>query len=235
MKKFPKSKKHKKQRLAEIIEILKEDYPEAKIQLQFRNDFQLMVATILSAKCTDKRVNIVTKDLFRKYPDVEDYVGLKQEVLEKEIYSTGYYKAKAKHIIAAANTLLSDFGGKVPGSMEELLKVPGVGRKTANVLLGHLYGIPAIVVDTHVIKLMNRLGIMDTKNPEVIERSLSELIPKKYWVMFTHYMISHGRTICTARKPKCHHCRIEHLCPSGEEFYLTAPLGKRGSRGVSIL
>jgi endonuclease III len=211
-----KSKKEKRERLAEVINILREDYPEAKIHLHFQNDFQLMVATILSAQCTDKRVNMVTQELFKKYPAVYDFSEISQEELEKEIFSTGYYKAKAKNIIAAAKKLITDHNGRVPDNMNELLKVQGVGRKTANVLLGHLYDIPAIVVDTHVIKIMNRLGIMNTKNPEIIERELMELLDEKYWVVFTHLIISHGRAICTARKPKCNKCSIEHLCPSSD-------------------
>jgi len=215
-----KTNKKKRERLAEVINILREDYPEARIQLHYKNDFQLMVATILSAQCTDKRVNLVTKELFRKYPTVYDFSALSQESLEKEIFSTGYYKAKAKHIIAAARKLIDVFDGKVPGNIDDLLKVPGVGRKTANVLLGHLYDIPAIVVDTHVIKIMNRLGIMETKNAEIIERELMELIEEKDWVIFTHFMISHGRAICTARKPKCQQCRVLHLCPASKEFIM---------------
>lgn len=208
------SKKAKKERLGKVMEILENEYPKAGIQLRFENDFQLMVATILSAQCTDKRVNMVTKELFKKYPVVDDFVSIQQEVLEKEIFSTGFYKAKAKNIIAAANKLIDSYGGEVPDNMEDLLKVPGVGRKTANVLLGHLHDIPAIVVDTHVIKITNRLGIMDTKNAEKIERELMELIPEQDWVMFTHYMISHGRAVCLGRKPKCEKCKIAHLCPS---------------------
>jgi len=215
---FLKSKKKKRERLAEVIDTLRNDYPQAKIQLFFQNDFQLMVATILSAQCTDKRVNMVTEELFKKYPTVYDYPDLAQEELEREIFSTGYYKAKAKNIIAAAKKLLADHNGIVPDNMEELLKVPGVGRKTANVLLGHLFNIPAIVVDTHVIKIMNRLGIMDTENPEIIERELMELIDKKDWVIFTHFMISHGRAVCTARKPKCGECSIQELCPASKQF-----------------
>lgn len=214
MAKVLRSKKKKKERLSKVIDTLKHEYPEAKIQLIFDNDFQLMVATILSAQCTDKRVNIVTKDLFAKYPEVDDYQELDQEVLEQEIYSTGFYKAKAKNIIAAANKLKKDFNGKVPDNMHDLLKIPGVGRKTANVLLGHLHEKPAIVVDTHVIKIMNRLGIVDTRNPEKIEKDLMELIPEDDWVMFTHYMISHGRSVCLGRKPKCNECVIAEICPS---------------------
>jgi endonuclease-3 len=213
-----KSNKKKRELLAEVINTLRNDYPEAKIQLVFQNDFQLMVATILSAQCTDKRVNTVTKELFKKHSTVYDFVDLSNEELEKEIFSTGYYKAKAKNIIAAANKLIADHEGKVPNNMDDLLNVPGVGRKTANVLLGHLFDIPAIVVDTHVIKIMNRLGIMETKNAQIIERKLMELLDKKDWVLFTHLMISHGRAVCTARKPKCDQCSIQKLCPASNMY-----------------
>lgn len=216
MGKVLRSKKKKKEHLRKVIDTLKHEYPEARIQLRFDNDFQLMVATVLSAQCTDKRVNMVTKDLFAKFPELDDYIDLDQEVLEKEIFSTGFYKAKAKNIIAAAKKLKREFDGKVPDNMDDLLKIPGVGRKTANVLLGHLHDTPAIVVDTHVIKIMNRLGIVDNKNPDKIERELMELIPKEDWVMFTHYMISHGRAVCLGRKPNCNECVIANICPSAE-------------------
>jgi endonuclease-3 len=220
--KSTKTDKKKRELLTKVINTLRNDYPEAKIQLFFQNDFQLMVATILSAQCTDKRVNIVTNKLFKKHPTVFDFAELSNEELEKEIFSTGYYKAKAKNIIASAKKLIADHEGKVPDNMDDLLKVPGVGRKTANVLLGHLFDIPAIVVDTHVIKIMNRLGIMETKNAQIIERELMELIDKKDWVIFTHLMISHGRAVCSARKPKCEKCNIQKLCPASKVYLMNS-------------
>ena len=184
--------------------------------MNFSNPFELLIATILSAQCTDERVNKVTPSLFKKYKSPSDYVNIPIEELEKEIYSTGYYKAKAKHIKEMSKMLLEKYNGVVPSQLEELIKLPGVGRKTANVVLGHCFNVPAIVVDTHVIKLSNRLGFVCTKNAEIIERKLMELIPKNKWVIFTHYFISHGRKICTARNPKCNECVISKYC----KYYL---------------
>ncbi len=205
-----------KQRMVKILDILSKEYPDVKIQLHFSNPFELLIATILSAQCTDERVNKVTPSLFKKYKGPEDYVNTPIEVLEKEIFSTGYYKAKAKYIKEMSKMLLGQYNGEVPTQLEELIKLPGVGRKTANVVLGHCYNVPAIVVDTHVIKLSNRLGFVSTKNAEFIERKLTELIPKKKWVIFTHYFISHGRKVCTARNPKCNECVISQYC----KYYL---------------
>ncbi len=205
-----------KQRMAKILDILAKEYPNVKIQLNFSNPFELLIATILSAQCTDERVNKVTPSLFKKYKSPSDYVNIPIEELEKEIYSTGYYKAKAKHIKEMSKMLLEKYNGVVPSQLEELIKLPGVGRKTANVVLGHCFNVPAIVVDTHVIKLSNRLGFVCTKNAEIIERKLMELIPKNKWVIFTHYFISHGRKICTARNPKCNECVISKYC----KYYL---------------
>lgn len=205
-----------KQRMAKILDILAKEYPNVKIQLNFSNPFELLIATILSAQCTDERVNKVTPSLFKKYKSPSDYVNIPIEELEKEIYSTGYYKAKAKHIKEMSKMLLEKYNGVVPSQLEELIKLPGVGRKTANVVLGHCFNVPAIVVDTHVIKLSNRLGFVCTKNAEIIERKLMELLPKNKWVIFTHYFISHGRKICTARNPKCNECVISKYC----KYYL---------------
>ncbi|HPP39217.1 MAG TPA: endonuclease III [Candidatus Kapabacteria bacterium] len=202
--------------MAKILDILAKEYPNVKIQLNFSNPFELLIATILSAQCTDERVNKVTPSLFKKYKSPSDYVNIPIEELEKEIYSTGYYKAKAKHIKEMSKMLLEKYNGVVPSQLEELIKLPGVGRKTANVVLGHCFNVPAIVVDTHVIKLSNRLGFVCTKNAEIIERKLMELIPKNKWVIFTHYFISHGRKICTARNPKCNECVISKYC----KYYL---------------
>ncbi|MCX8054435.1 MAG: endonuclease III [Ignavibacteria bacterium] len=202
--------------MSKILDILSNEYPNVKIQLNFSNPFELLIATILSAQCTDERVNKVTPSLFEKYKKPEDYVNVPIEKLEKEIFSTGYYKAKAKHIKEMSEMILKQYNGEVPSQLEELIKLPGVGRKTANVVLGHCYNVPAIVVDTHVIKISNRLGFVSTKNAEVIERKLMELIPKEKWVIFTHYFISHGRKVCTARNPKCNECVISQYC----KYYL---------------
>ncbi len=204
--------------MGKILGILAGEYPDVKIQLNFNNCFELMVAAMLSAQCTDARVNIVTKDLFRKYRSPEDYLNAPREELEKDIYSTGFYKAKAKNIQGAAKKITEDFDGKVPGTMDELLTLPGVGRKTANVLLGHCFDIPGIVVDTHVIRISNRLGFVSTKDPVKIENKLMKLIPEEKWVIFTHYFISHGRKICKARKPLCRDCILNSLCPSAGNF-----------------
>ncbi len=202
----------------EILQILSKEYPDVKIQLNFRTPFDLLVATILSAQCTDERVNQVTSLLFLKYKTPQDYLNALDFELEKDIFSTGYYKAKTKKIKEMAKMLLEEFNGEVPNTLENLLKLPGVGRKTANVILGHIFNIPAIVVDTHVIRLSNRLGWVNTKNAEKIEQELMKIIPKDRWIIFTHYIINHGRKVCTARNPKCGKCVINHLCPSKQEF-----------------
>lgn len=206
------SLKLQKQRMSKILDILSKEYPDVKIQLDFGSPFQLLIATILSAQCTDARVNQVTKNLFKKYEYIEDYLKVPQEELEKDIFSTGFYKSKAEKIQKATKMILEQFGGEVPSTMEELLKLPGVGRKTANVLLGHIFNTPGIVVDTHVLRITKRLGFVDTDNAEKVEFKLMELIPKKQWVIFTHYFINHGRKVCTARKPKCNDCKIFEYC-----------------------
>lgn len=216
--KFGKSKKAKVERMNNILDILKVEHQGARIALDYTNPFELLIATILSAQCTDARVNIVTKPLFIKYKTPEDYDKIPQEQLEQDIYSTGFYKNKAKNIKGAAKKLVEQFDSEVPGTMEELLQLDGVGRKTANVVLGHCFGIDGVVVDTHVSRLSNRFGFVSTTNAVKIEFELMELIPKKDWVMFTHYMIQHGRKICDARKPLCQKCVVSHLCPSADKF-----------------
>jgi len=202
------------ERLREILKILKKIYPDAKPQLDFTNPFELLIATILSAQCTDARVNIVTKELFKKYRDPQDYLNVSSEELERDIYSTGFYKNKAKNIRACCQQLIGLHDSKVPADFELLNNLSGVGRKTASVVAGNAFGIPAIAVDTHVIRLSNLLGIVDTKNPNKIERRLKELLGKQEWVSFTHYFIMHGRNICVARRPKCMDCIISEFCPS---------------------
>ncbi|MCX7908731.1 MAG: endonuclease III [Ignavibacteria bacterium] len=199
-------------KVLKIIEILEKEFPDAKIRLNHTNPFELLVATILSAQCTDERVNIVTNELFKKYRTPEDFVQVDPNELERLIYSTGYYKAKARHIIGSSKMILEKFNGNVPDNMEDLLQLPGVGRKTANVILSHSFSKPGIVVDTHVIRITNRLGLVNTKDPVKIEFSLMDIVPKDKWVLFTHLLISHGRNYCTSRKPKCESCPISAYC-----------------------
>jgi endonuclease-3 len=206
------------QRVETILKKLSERYPITETQLQSKSAFQLLVAVILSAQCTDARVNIVTIELFAKYPEPEDYVNITQEELEKLIFSTGFYKAKAKNIKAMAIKLLDEFGGIVPDTMEDLLKLPGVGRKSANVIMGDWFKKPVgIVVDTHVIRISNRLDFCDTNNPEKIESALTQIIPKEKWVPFTHYIILLGRSICKARRPLCAECFLTENCYSKDK------------------
>jgi len=199
----------------EIIRILKKEYPDAKIALRFKDTWQLLVATILSAQCTDERVNKVTPLLFKKYKDISDYANAKLEEFENDMRSTGFYKNKAKNIIAAAKKVLSEFNGNVPNTMEGLTGLPGIGRKTANVILSSGFGIvEGIVVDTHVIRLSNRMGLTKSSNPDKIEQDLMKIIPKNDWAVFSHLLILHGRKICKARRPLCGECKINKLCPS---------------------
>lgn len=206
----------KQKKVEKILEILEKEFPNAKIRLNHSNPFELLVATILSAQCTDERVNLVTSELFKKYRTPEEFAQLPNEELEKMIYSTGYYKSKAKHIIESSKLIIEKFNGVVPDSMDSLLQLPGVGRKTANVILSHSFSKPGIVVDTHVIRITNRLGLVETKNPIKIEFKLMEIVPKDKWVLFTHLLISHGRKYCISRKPKCDICPIKSYC----DYYL---------------
>lgn len=205
----------KKKRTAEIIRRLKNAYPDAHCALNHASAFELLIATILSAQCTDSRVNIVTANLFRKYRSPQDFVDVSQEELEKDIHSTGFFRNKAKNIKAASARLIDVYGGKIPQTMDELLTLGGVARKTANVVLGNAFGIASgVVVDTHVSRLSQRLGLTENKTPEKIEKDLATLVPKKHWVMFPHWLITHGRQICIARKPKCSECVLGNICPS---------------------
>lgn len=209
-----------RERLLKILPILKKTYPDAKIALNWDNPWNLLVAVILSAQCTDVRVNMVTKDLFKKYKKPQDYLDVEQKELEQDIRSTGFYRNKAKNIRGAAQKVLEDFGGKVPGTMEELLTLPGAGRKTANCILGNAFGIGGITCDTHVIRLSRRLGLSEKKDPVKLEFDLMEIVPKKKfggWTMFSHYIIFHGRNICKARKPDCDNCPIAKHCPSANK------------------
>ena len=206
-----------RERLLKILPILKKTYPDAKIALHWENPWNLLVAVILSAQCTDVRVNIVTKDLFKKYKKPADYLAVTQEELENDIRSTGFYRNKAKNIRGAAAKVIADFGGTVPNTMEELLTLPGAGRKTANCILGNAFGIGGITCDTHVIRLSRRLGLSANSDPVKLEFDLMEIVPKRKfggWTMFSHYIIFHGRNICNARKPDCSNCPVARYCPS---------------------
>jgi len=204
----------KKKRTAEIIKRLKNEYPDAHCALNHTNAFELLIATILSAQCTDVRVNIVTATLFRKYRTPREFAETLPEELAQDIKSINFFNNKAKNIQATAEKIVNEFGGKVPETMDELLTLNGVARKTANVVLGNAFGTASgVVVDTHVKRLSNRLGLTVENAPEKIEKDLEKLVPKKDWVMFPHWLIYHGRQICNARKPKCDECVLEDICP----------------------
>ncbi len=188
-------------------------YPDARCALNHDNPLQLLIATILSAQCTDVRVNQVTPALFARYPDVQALATVKQEELETAVQSTGFFRNKARNIIALCCTLLDKHQGQVPATMEELVPLPGVGRKTANVVLGTAFGVPGITVDTHVLRLSRRLGLSQETDPEKVERDLMALVPKKDWTMFSHRLIFHGRALCQARKPNCSGCPLREYCP----------------------
>lgn len=204
-----------KSRTRDIIRRLKRTFPDAKCSLNHTNPFELLVATILSAQCTDERVNIVTADLFRKYRKPEDYLKVSPRELEKDIQSTGFFRNKTKSIQGTSKALIEEYGGEVPHTMDELLELPGVARKTANVVLGNAFDIKAgVVVDTHVTRLSHRLDLSQQKTAEKIEQDLIAVVPKKDWVIFPHLMIAHGRKICKARNPLCAECPVEKLCPT---------------------
>jgi endonuclease III len=203
-----------KRHAAKIARRLAETYPDATCSLDFRTPLELLVATILSAQCTDVRVNLVTKALFRKYPSVAHYARVKLSELERDIQSTGFFRNKAKSIQGCCRALLEQYDGQVPKEMEKLVELPGIGRKTANVVLGTAYGIAVgVVVDTHVGRISRRLGLTREKNPEKIEKDLMEQFAEKEWIALSHRMIAHGRRYCMARNPKCGECPLESLCP----------------------
>jgi len=206
-------------RLQRIFAALDALFPQAQCALQHENAFQLLVATILSAQCTDVRVNKVTPELFRKHPTPRDYVALPQAELEEDIRSTGFFRNKAKNIIGAATKIVQDYGGKVPQSLEALLTLPGVARKTANVVLGTAFGIASgIVVDTHVFRIAHRLKLSSEKTPEKVEQDLMKIVPKERWISFSHQLIWFGRKICVARKPLCAECPIASLCDAPDKI-----------------
>jgi len=208
------SDRKKSQRAGQILKRLKKAYPQVESALEYQSPFELLISTILSAQCTDKRVNIVTKTLFKKYKKPADYIKVSNSELEKDIFSTGFYRQKTKNIKNCCSILIEKYNGKVPSDFNELTKLPGVGRKIASVVAGNAFGIPAIAVDTHVIRLSNLFGFVETKNPEVIEKRLKELFAKKDWVESSHLLATHGRNICIARRPKCDECFLADLCPA---------------------
>lgn len=195
-----------------IIQRLLEAYPNPRVALEYSNPLELLVATILSAQCTDARVNEVTRVLFKKYRTVEDYVRADLETVEREIRSTGYYRNKARTLIRCCRALVERFGGRVPDNMEELTSLPGVGRKTANLVLGSAFGRPGIAVDTHVLRVANRLGLVQSRNAEKVELAIRARVPEPFWTAFSLAMIRHGREVCTARHPRCEACALSDLC-----------------------
>lgn len=212
--KIKESESEKKERAQSILALLEEEYPNARCHLNFDGPFELLIGCILSAQCTDKRVNEVTPGLFRKYPTPYEFSQADQGELEKDIHSCGFYRAKSKSIINCTKALVEEHAGKVPKNMEELTELAGVGRKTANVVLGNYFGIPGIIVDTHIKRLSTRLDLTTNSDPTKIEYDLNELIPEEKWTIFSNSLGDHGRTVCHARKPMCADCMISHLCPS---------------------
>ena len=211
-------KKPQSERVAKILELLDQEYGmEYRCYLDHENAWQLLIAVILSAQCTDARVNIVTKDLFRKYDTLEKFANADQAELEQDIHSTGFFRMKAKNIISCTNDLLNRFHGEVPKTLEELTSLAGVGRKTANVIRGNIYHDPSIVVDTHVKRISKKLGFAESSDPEKIEYELMEVLPKDHWILYNIHIITLGRTICTARSPKCGECFLSEYCPSKQE------------------
>ena len=208
-----------RERVEQLVKALPKVYPDAHCELDFRNPLELLVATILSAQCTDKRVNAVTPALFAKYRSAADYAKAPPATMEKMIRSTGFFRSKTKSVRGAAAAIVAEHGGRVPDTMEKLHGLPGVGRKTANVVLGNAFGKDeGIVVDTHVIRLSHRFRITRQTDAEKIEQDLMKLVPRKHWTNWSHWLIWHGRRRCFARRPDCHHCEIFRLCPSGPKF-----------------
>jgi endonuclease-3 len=203
------------EKIGPILKLLQEHYGDAHVTLDFTNPLELLVATVLSAQCTDVRVNQVTPAIFHKYPTAADYADADLPNLEQAIYPTGFYRQKAKSLKALCRALVEQFGGQVPGSLDDLVKLPGIGRKTANVILGNAFGLPGVVVDTHVGRVAQRLGLTRQKDPVKIESDLMPLVPRERWVKFSHQMIWHGRLICTAKKPDCLHCPLLPYCDYG--------------------
>ena len=202
----------KSKRAVEIVRILHETYPDACCSLDYKDPFDLVVATILAAQCTDERVNMVTPALFEKYPSVRAFAEADYDELCQLIHSTGFFRNKARHIIECAQGIINDFDGSVPGNMEDLLSLSGIGRKTANLVLGDCFGVPSVVVDTHVKRIAGKLGLTKNTQPDKIEFDLREILPEKYYTGFNHVVVFHGRAICLAKKPQCEICPVSHLC-----------------------
>jgi endonuclease-3 len=200
-------------RARRIVRLLAQLYPDARCALHYENPLQLLIATILSAQCTDARVNMVTPGLFARFPSVQDFATANPRELETAIQSTGFFRNKTRNIQECCKQLVSQYNGQLPETLEELTKLPGIGRKTANVILGTAFDVPGITVDTHVRRLSRRMGLTTQMDPEKIERDLMQLIPKKEWTMFSHRMIFHGRQVCHARNPKCAECALAKVCP----------------------
>jgi endonuclease III len=202
-----------KRRMAQILSILKREYPEAMCSLDYKTPFQLLAATILSAQCTDERVNMTTPALFKKYPGPAEMSRARLTDVEKLVQSTGFYKNKARSLIESAQAIMKEHGGEVPSNMDALTRLRGVGRKTANVVLGNVFDVPGLVVDTHVGRLCRRMGFTEETDPVKVENAMMELVPKRDWTLFAHLLISHGRAICTARKALCDSCPVAKFCP----------------------
>jgi endonuclease III len=207
--------KSEEKRTREIIEILEKEYPDARTALNFTNPLELLVATVLSAQCTDERVNKVTLDLFKKYRSAEDYARADPAELEEDIRPTGFYRNKAKAVKGLGTDLVEKFDGRVPADLDDLVSLRGVGRKTANLVRGEAFGIPGIVADTHVVRLSQRIGLTEKNDPAKVEADLVEIVPKAAWTRFSNLLILHGRAVCTARKPRHEECRIVELCDEG--------------------
>jgi endonuclease III len=215
------------ERVAEILKRLEATYPGATCALKHNNAWELLVATILSAQCTDVRVNMTTPELFRKYPTVQDFAALKAEAIEADIKSTGFFRNKSKSLVGAAKKIVSDFGGQVPDNMDELLSLPGVARKTANVVLGTwFHKNDGVVVDTHVHRISRRLELTKSDDPKNIEQDLMKVIPRDKWTLFSHMIILHGRALCAARNPKCAECPLENLCHAADKTWSTVEIHK---------
>lgn len=208
----------KKQRAISVVEALKKEYPEAICSLNYSDEFQLLAATRLSAQCTDARVNIVTPALFKKYPTVEAFAEAEVADVEELIRSCGFYRTKAKDLVEMAKKIISDFGGKVPDNIEDLTSLPGVGRKTANLICGDIFGKPAVVADTHLIRISNLLGLVETKDPFKVEMQLKELLPAEESNDFCHRCVLHGRAVCIARRPDCENCCMAEFCKSAKKI-----------------
>jgi endonuclease III len=216
MPKFKLTQQANRERAKEIFDLLSKEYPDARCSLDHTNPLELMIATILSAQCTDVRVNVVTKELFRKYKTPEDYVNRPIEELEKVIQSCGFYHSKAKNITSACRTILEKYDGKVPDKLDDLVKLAGVGRKTANVVLGTCFNTPGVVVDTHCGRIARRLGFTKQTDPVKVEKDLMKIWEPEHWSLFSHFMVYHGRAVCTSRKPQCSKCVLRERCPFPE-------------------